>query len=121
MGFMVDQNLAQLANEEFGYLTTIGRVSGREHTIEIWFALEGRTIYMLAGGRDKSDWVKNARKQPKVRFRIRDQHFQGHARILAAGEEDSLARRIVVAKYQPIYNEDLSDWGRTSLVVAVDI
>jgi deazaflavin-dependent oxidoreductase (nitroreductase family) len=119
--FMVNQDFEQLAKEEFGYLTTTGRVSGRQHTIEIWFALEGRTIYMLAGGRDKSDWVKNARKQPKVGFRIGDQHFQGHARELEAGEEDSLVRRIVVAKYQPIHNEDLSDWGRTSLAVAIDL
>jgi hypothetical protein len=27
--------------EPFCYLTTVGRVSGRPHTIEIWFALDG--------------------------------------------------------------------------------
>jgi hypothetical protein len=29
-----------LADEEFCYLTTTGRVTGRPHEIEIWFALE---------------------------------------------------------------------------------
>lgn len=119
--FMVNQAFEQLAKEEFGYLTTVGRVSGREHTIEIWFALEGNTIYLLSGGRDKADWVKNIRKQPKVGFRMGEQHFQGQARELEAGQEDSLARQIVVAKYQPIHNEDLTNWGQTSLTMAIDI
>jgi hypothetical protein len=44
-----------LADEDFCYPTTIGRVSGRPHTIEIWFAIEGHTLYMLSGGRDLSD------------------------------------------------------------------
>ena len=30
------------------YLTTTGRVSGRPHTIEIWFALQDRTLYLFA-------------------------------------------------------------------------
>ena len=29
----------RLADEDFAYLTTIGRRSGKQHTIEIWFAL----------------------------------------------------------------------------------
>jgi hypothetical protein len=33
------------------YLTTTGRVSGRPHTIEIWFALQDRTLYVLSGWR----------------------------------------------------------------------
>ena len=38
------------ARERNGYLTTTGRVSGRAHEIEIWFAVEpesaGRTVYL---------------------------------------------------------------------------
>jgi deazaflavin-dependent oxidoreductase (nitroreductase family) len=112
------QDLAQEAN---CYLTTVGRVSGRPHTIEIWFALEGNTIYMLSGGGNKSDWVKNAQKQPAVSVRIRDTELQGRARLVEDAEEDALARRLVVSKYQPIHNEDLTEWGKTSLVVAIDV
>lgn len=32
-------DVSQLADETFRYLTTTGRISGRPHTIEIWFAL----------------------------------------------------------------------------------
>jgi hypothetical protein len=41
--------------------------------------------------------------------------------VVEQADEDDLARRIVVAKYQPGYGEDLTDWGRESLPVAVDV
>jgi deazaflavin-dependent oxidoreductase (nitroreductase family) len=111
----------QFADDDFCYLTTRGRVSGGPHTIEIWFALDGRTVYMLAGGRDSSDWVKNLMRDPDVAMRIRDVIYAGRARVVEHPDEDALARRIVVAKYQPGYGEDLTDWGRESLPVAVDL
>jgi hypothetical protein len=111
--------------QPFCYLTTAGRVSGRQHTIEIWFALQGRTLYVLSGGRDRSDWVRNLLVWPEVTVRIgrRDAaELPGRARVVEAGsEEDELARRLVVAKYQPSYGGDLSGWRRAALPVAVDL
>jgi deazaflavin-dependent oxidoreductase (nitroreductase family) len=111
----------QFADDDFCYLTTTGRVTGRPHTIEIWFALDGNSLYMLAGGGEGADWVKNLRRTPDVTVRLGDVNFTGRARVIAAGAEDALARRLVVEKYQPGYGGDLSDWGDTSLVVAVDL
>ena len=111
----------QYAAEDFCYLTTTGRVTGRPHTIEIWFALDQRTLYMLAGDRANADWVKNLLKAPAVTLRLRDETYAGRARVVDAADEDALARRIVVDKYQPGYGEDLTDWGRDSLPVAVDL
>jgi deazaflavin-dependent oxidoreductase (nitroreductase family) len=111
----------QLVGDDFCYLTTRGRVSGRAHTIEIWFALNAGAVYMLAGGRDSSDWVKNLMRNPAVTVRIRDCTYAGRARVVERPDEDALARRLVVAKYQPGYGEDLTDWGRDSLPVAVDL
>src|SRR5881227_2428358 len=110
-----------LADEDFCYLTTAGRVSGRPHTIEIWFALNGQTLYMLSGGGANADWVKNLLRTPEVTVRIQGVHFTGRGRIVEQAEEDALARRILVAKYQPRDSDDLSDWGRTALPVAVDL
>ncbi|HEX9371893.1 MAG TPA: nitroreductase family deazaflavin-dependent oxidoreductase [Roseiflexaceae bacterium] len=111
----------RFAADDFAYLTTIGRVSGRPHTIEIWFALDGRTLYMLAGDGDGSDWVKNLRRLPDVTVRLGETVFAGRARVVEQANEDALARRLVVEKYQPGYGEDLSEWRRTSLPVAVDL
>jgi len=111
----------QFAADDFCYLTTAGRVTGRPHTIEIWFAMRDHTVYMLAGGRHSSDWVKNLIRAPAVTLRLRDSSYAGHGRVLDGGDEDALARRLVVEKYQPGYGGDLSDWGHDSLVVAVDL
>jgi hypothetical protein len=47
------------ADADFCYLTTTGRVTGQPRTIEIWFALHGRILYMLAGGGRNAQWVQN--------------------------------------------------------------
>jgi deazaflavin-dependent oxidoreductase (nitroreductase family) len=113
------------AAASFCYLTTTGRMSGRPHTIEIWFALHERTLYLLSGGGDRSDWVRNLQASPEVTVRIgrRDAPAQsGRARVVAPGsDEDALARHLVTGKYQPGYGGDLSGWRRLSLPVAVDL
>ncbi len=114
-------DLQQLAGEDFCYLTTIGRISGRPHTIEIWFALHEQTLYLLSGGRDKSDWVKNALQTPTVQMKINNTIFSGTTRLITGTEEDALARKIVLEKYVPRSSDDLVDWSQTSLPIAVDI
>ncbi len=113
--------LEPFVDDDFCYLTTTGRRSGRSHTIEIWFALNGAALYMLSGGGAKADWVKNAQKTPEVRVRLGEQIFDGRARIVDQADEDALARRLVVDKYRPRSDDDLGDWGRTALPVAVDL
>ncbi len=113
-------SLEDFAQEDFCYLTTTGRVTGRSHTVEIWFAIQGQTLYILSGGRDRSDWVKNAMRQPHVTFKIRDTLFSGQARLIENAEEDALARRLLLEKYADS-EDDLEDWGRTSLPVAFDL
>jgi deazaflavin-dependent oxidoreductase (nitroreductase family) len=109
-----------LADEDFCYLTTVGRVSGRPHEIEIWFAIENNSLYMLSGDRDRSDWVKNLRRNPEVTVRLAGEYFEGHARLVESEEEDELARRLLVEKYE--HNPgNLANWRRTALPIAVDL
>ncbi len=113
-------DLQHLADEDFCYLTTTGRASGRPHTIEIWFVLNGHTLYMLSGGMDRSDWVKNALRLPDVTVRIKDKIIAGNARLVKGAEEDALARQLIGEKYQKS-EEDLDEWLRSALPVAVDL
>ena len=112
--------LLTLKGEEYCYLTTTGRVSGKPHEIEIWFAIEGSTLYLLSGNH-KSDWVRNLHVQPAVTVRIAKHSFAGLARIMHGEKEDLLARYRIAEKYQE-WNEDksLSEWARTALPVAID-
>jgi hypothetical protein len=88
----------------------------------MWFSLvpQTRTLYMLSGGRERSDWVKNLRCNPEVTVRIAGEEFGGHAREARDGEEDDLARRLLVEKYESGPGS-LANWRRTSLPVAVDL
>ncbi len=110
-----------IAEESYCYLTTTGRVSGEPREIEIWFAVEDSTLYMLSGGRDRSDWVKNLRKTPAVQVRIGDRTFQGSSRTVTDGDEDARARRLLFDKYSSGYSGDLSEWRDTALPIAVDL
>ncbi len=111
----------ELAQKDFCYLTTTGRVTGKAREIEIWFGIDGDTLYMFSGGRDRSDWVKNIRKTPEVSVRIAKGRFSGRARIVASEDEDALARRLLLEKYTPRYSGDLSEWGKSALPVAVEL
>jgi deazaflavin-dependent oxidoreductase (nitroreductase family) len=111
--------LRALVHEQYCYLTTTGRVTGRSHEIEIWFALDGDTLYMLSDSHG-SDWVKNLRRTPRVTVRIAGERFEGSARVVEDGEEDELARRLLVEKYEQEPGS-LSNWRRTALPVAVDL
>jgi deazaflavin-dependent oxidoreductase (nitroreductase family) len=118
----VKVDLHALANEDFCYLTTTGRATGRPHEIEIWFSLvpETRTLYMLSGGGDRSDWVKNLRRNPEVEVRLSGERLAGHARETRDAAEDELARRLLVEKYESSPGS-LENWRRRSLPVAVDL
>ena len=109
------------AAEPFYYLTTRGRVTGRPHRIEIWFALDGDTLYLLSGGRERSDWVKNLRKAPEVTFELGPETFAGRARTVDDPPEDERARVLVHDKYAGTYGRDLSGWRRSALPVAIDL
>jgi deazaflavin-dependent oxidoreductase (nitroreductase family) len=118
----VDPVLVDATDDDYCYLTTRGRITGTPHEIEIWFAREGATLYLMAGAGDGSDWVRNLRADPAVTVRLRDVTFAATARVVEAGtEEDALARRVVTDKFQPRYHGSLDDWRVRSLPVALEV
>jgi deazaflavin-dependent oxidoreductase (nitroreductase family) len=118
---------SRIAADDFCYLTTTGRVTGRPHEIEIWYARAGETLYLLSGGGDRSDWVCNLMAESSCTVRIgHDRETVGaRGRVLtadsASGEEIETARRLVFDKYQARYDGDLSDWRERALPVAIDL
>lgn len=111
--------------EQLCYLTTTGRVTGRQHEIEIWFAADpddSARLYILSGGRDRADWVRNVRRTPAVRVRVDGRVHAGVARwVDESSTEDRHAREIVATKYQERDGDTLSEWARTSLPVAIEL
>ncbi|MFN8517527.1 MAG: nitroreductase family deazaflavin-dependent oxidoreductase [Chloroflexia bacterium] len=113
--------------EQFCYLTTTGRITGRPHEIEIWFAFPpdptSATLYLMSGGRDRSDWVKNLLHNPRVAVRFADSTWTGTARVIPPHtDEDTLTRHLLCAKYQNWHpGQPLSDWGQTALPIAITL
>jgi deazaflavin-dependent oxidoreductase (nitroreductase family) len=106
----------------FCYLTTRGRRTGRPHTIEIWFVVLGTSAYLMAGGRDGADWVRNLVAHPDVTLRVGEESWRAQGRVVEAGtSEDAEARRRMLAKYSTPGTGDLDSWGRSALVVAIDV
>jgi len=113
---------AQVA-ERNGYLTTTGRVSGQPHEIEIWFGVgeDGRTLYLLSGGDDRADWVRNINRDGVVTFRILGATYAGAARRTSVDETQAV-RESLAAKYYGWSGGELpNDWSRTALPVVISL
>ena len=113
---------ADLAALDFCYVTTTGRTTGQSHRIEIWFAAADdarERIYLLAGGRERADWVRNLRAHPAVRVEIGERTFDGTARAIEGEPDAAAARRLVFEKYRT--RDDLDAWRDAALPVAIDL
>ena len=109
------------AGEAFCYLTTHGRVSGQPHEIEIWFATDDRrTLYLMAGGRERADWVRNLIADQLVTVRVGSVQFSAQARVVEPDtDEDARARALLLAKYDR--TGELASWGASALPVAIHL
>jgi deazaflavin-dependent oxidoreductase (nitroreductase family) len=112
---------AELAATDVCYVTTTGRTSGRPHRIEIWFAVhpDRDTIFMLSGGRERADWVRNIVASPRCAVDISDARFVGYGRVIEGTDEEELARTLVHDKYA--HGDELASWRASALPVAIDL
>jgi len=67
---------------QFLYLTTRGRKTGLPRQIEIWFVESDGLFYILAEHFERTQWVRNIARNPRVRVRLGDREFPATARAL---------------------------------------
>ena len=106
-------------SDDYCYLTTTGRRTGRPHRIEISYAADGANVYLLSGGGRSSDWVQNLLAEPAVVVEIGGESRSARGRVLEPGPEAERARSLVFAKYSPRYSGDLTSWRERALPVAI--
>ena len=75
-------NFESIAEEQALYLSTIGRSTGLPREIEIWFIVCRERFYLFAETGEAAGWVKNIRRNSKVKVRIRNRQIEGIARVL---------------------------------------
>ncbi|HWL65191.1 MAG TPA: nitroreductase family deazaflavin-dependent oxidoreductase [Actinomycetota bacterium] len=116
------EHAAEMGAEQFCYVTTKGRRTGRPHTIEIWFGVVDRTLYLLSGGGMRSDWVANLVAAPDVSVRVGSTEYPARARIVDDPDEEARARPLLAGKYLGWKEgEAMSGWAQTALVIALDL
>ena len=105
--------------EEYGYLETRGRRTGRPHRIEIWFTVHDGRVYLLSGGADRSDWVQNLQADPAVRWRVGADTRDATARTVPDSEGHP-ARTQLAQRYQDWEEgQPLSEWAREAVLVEI--
>jgi deazaflavin-dependent oxidoreductase (nitroreductase family) len=112
------------AAEDFCYLETTGRVTGRKRRVELWFgADQTRTkVYFLAGGGERTHWLRNIAANASVRLRIGGRTHEARGALIAGTADEPIARRTLAAKYQRWREgKPLSSWARESVPVALDL
>jgi deazaflavin-dependent oxidoreductase (nitroreductase family) len=113
--------LEDLASEDYAYLTTTGRRTAAPHEIEIWFATDGGRIWMISGGRDRSDWVRNLLAVPTARVRIGSETFTVVARpALVDPTERRAAAEALHAKYAGQVSATAEQWVADAYLVGFD-
>ena len=106
-----------LRKEKFAYLTTIGRRTGKAHTVELWFAFANGKIFLSHEGR-YTDWMKNITHGSPVRVRIGKLSLEADGTILKEGESRELGKRSLYEKYYgPAPKATVDDWFELSTVI----
>jgi len=106
-----------LRKEKFAYLTTVGRKTGRAHTVELWFALANGKIFLSHEG-GHTDWMKNIAHGSRVRLKIGRLRLEADGTILQEGERRELGKRALYEKYYgPAPKATIDDWFELSTVI----
>jgi len=70
------------SGEQFIYLTTTGRKTGRPREIEIWFVERDGRIYTLAEHGYKAHWVQNILANPAATIQLAEQRWRATGRVI---------------------------------------
>jgi deazaflavin-dependent oxidoreductase (nitroreductase family) len=89
-----NNDLHQPSPSQFLYLTTNGRKTTRQHTIEIWFVEYNKKYYILSESKKSSDWVQNIISDPNVSFDVNNKTYKGYARLVDKSKEPTLANAV---------------------------
>jgi deazaflavin-dependent oxidoreductase (nitroreductase family) len=84
---------SSFSGEQYLYLTTRGRKSGRPREIEIWFTQRDGRFYLIAEY-PTSKWMQNLRADPRVQVRLGGESFAAQARFIIPEAEPELHRAI---------------------------
>lgn len=104
-------------HHQYCYLTTIGRVSGRPHMVEIWFVVNDDHVWLFTESHGRADWVRNLQREPKVSIRIGETQVSANAEVVDV-QPNAFVRQKLAERYRSS-DDDLTEWVSSALVVRV--
>jgi deazaflavin-dependent oxidoreductase (nitroreductase family) len=118
MAERTNKNLDSVRKEQYIYLTTTGRKTGRSYTKELWFAIDNGKIYLSHEGQH-TDWMKNIAKNRRVRVKIGSVTFEADGKITRDGEtaREAGKRSLYEKYYGSASKEIIDDWFELSTVI----
>ncbi|NBW91187.1 MAG: nitroreductase family deazaflavin-dependent oxidoreductase [Actinobacteria bacterium] len=90
--------LTPFAEVECCDIVTIGRVSGKPRSTELWFGVVDNTLILISGT-SHSDWRENALANSRVEVRINNVVKTGTARLVTDANERRAYGDVMAAKY----------------------
>ena len=91
--------LGGYADVECCDIVTTGRRTGRPHEIEIWFGVDGATMYLISGNGPTADWYANLLANPDVVVKLAGDERVGRARDITDRDERRRCGDVMGAKY----------------------
>ena len=91
---MANNNDLYQPPSQFLYLTTNGRKTTKQHTIEIWFIEYNKRYYILSERKKASDWVQNIISDPNVTFNVNNKTYKRYARLVDRNKEPIVANAV---------------------------
>ena len=87
-------NVIEVSNQQFLYLTSKGRKTGRRPKIEIWFVSYADKYYIISERKEKAHWVQNIMHNPTVTFTVSSNTFEGTVRVVHKHNDSKLAEQV---------------------------
>jgi deazaflavin-dependent oxidoreductase (nitroreductase family) len=114
--------LEVLASATTCRVVTLGRRTGAQHDVRVWFAVAGGVVYAPVRNGRRSDWLRNAVAAARVEVEHGRTRWSGPAYVVEEPDELEHAIAALCAKYQR-HRSIVTAWRReppTVLAVVVD-
>lgn len=92
------ERLGALRDHSTLQLTTIGRKTGKRHTVTIWFLVDGEIIYLVTL-RLQRDWPRNLMKNGRAELDIAGKVFRGHAKQIVDAKRLARVKGLLSKKH----------------------
>jgi deazaflavin-dependent oxidoreductase (nitroreductase family) len=111
------KSIESVQKNQYIYITTKGRRTGKPHTVQVWFAYADGKIYLSHEGA-YTDWMKNLEKNEKVNGKIANMNFEAKAKIVGESNSREIGKKALYEKYYKSASKAvIDDWFSLSTVI----